>query len=147
MGEGTYSDVLWQSVTSIRTNPHYIMAPEARDRVVLLPEMTKLHRAEQSKVAHQNVSRAERAHSPTTLLWRAEEKEAGWGIFFLSSSSYILKIHVIDVQFTSQDCKSGVESPVGRGVGEHISSTKLLLSSPGNQIQATMCWMSEISLI
>lgn len=76
MGEETYSDILWRSVTSIRTSPHYIMAPEAKDRAVLLQEMTKLHRVEQSKVAHQNVSRAERAHSPTTLLWRAEGKEA-----------------------------------------------------------------------
>ena len=101
VGEGTYSDILWHSVTSIRTSPQYIMAPEARDRAVLLPEMTKLHRTEQSKVAHQNVSRAERARCPTTLLWRAEGKEVGWGIFFLSSSSYSLKIHVIDVQFTS----------------------------------------------
>lgn len=37
------------------------------------------------------------------------------GIFFLSSSSSILKIHVIDVQFTSQDCKTGDEGPGGEG--------------------------------
>ena len=93
-GEGKYSDILWQSVTSIRTSPHYIMAPEARERAVLLQEMTKLHRAEQSKVAHQNVSRAERAHSQTTLLWGGGRKGSGGeGYFFLSSSSssYILK--------------------------------------------------------
>jgi len=77
-GDGTYSDVLWQSVTSIRTSPSTTLwPPETRDRAVLLPEMTKLHRVEQSKVAHQNVSRAERAHSPTTSLQRAEGNEAG----------------------------------------------------------------------
>jgi hypothetical protein len=70
--------------------------------------------------------------------------DRGGGVFFLSSSSSILKIHVIDVQFTSQDCKSGDGGP---GVKGHISRTMLRLSSPGNQIQATICWISDISLI
>ena len=76
-GGGTYSDVLWQSVTSIRTSPHYIMTLEARDRAVLPPEMTKLHRVEQSKVAHQNVSLAERAHKPNNIAMEGGRKGTG----------------------------------------------------------------------
>jgi hypothetical protein len=69
------------------------MAPEGRARPVLLPEMTKLHRVEQSKLAHQKVSRAERTLGPTTLLWGGGGRKGRWGggegYFFLSSSSYI----------------------------------------------------------
>jgi len=92
------------------------MAPKARDRDVLLSEMTKLHRVEQSKVAHQNVSRAERGAQPNDIAMEGGRKgRRVRDIFFPSFLYFFLKIHDIDVHFTSQDCKSGVERPVGGG--------------------------------
>jgi hypothetical protein len=46
-------------------------------------------------VAHTRIEVGLRRQKDSNMSWRVE-RETGGGVFFLSSSSYILRIHVID---------------------------------------------------